>query len=91
KIGLNICPELVDHNTRYLARERAGVRRSYCVCGIFRDLAFVIFNHHRLKVQVFVAAISIRPPPSLEGGLGRELARDEVTVFKVFIWLLFQF
>ena len=29
----------------------------------------------------FAKAISIRPPPSLEGGLGRELARAEATVF----------
>ena len=32
----------------------------------------------------FAATISIWPPPSLEGGLGRELARTEVTVFAIF-------
>ena len=33
--------------------------------------------------SVFVAVISIRPPPSLEGGLGRELARDEGTIIHI--------
>ena len=41
--------------------------------------------------SIFVAAISIWPPPSLEGGLGRELARDEVTVFTLFFLDFFQF
>ena len=50
------------------------------------------FNHLRTHgSSIFVATISIWPPPSLEGGLGRELARTEVTVFTVFFWLLFQF
>ena len=32
----------------------------------------------------FAATISIWPPPSLEGGLGRELAHTEVVVFPIF-------
>ena len=49
-------------------------------------------EHFGLVASVIIAdfakAISIRPPPSLEGGLGRELARAEATVFGVIfrIW-----
>ena len=50
----HICSHDLGLAPRYLAREPAGVRRSYCVCGIFRDLAFVIFNHHRLKAQAYL-------------------------------------
>ena len=41
--------------------------------------------------SAMAATISIWPPPSLEGGLGRELARDEVTVFTVFFGFCFSF
>ena len=50
----HICSHDLGLAPRYLAREPAGVHRSYCVCGIFRDLAFVIFNHHRLKAQAYL-------------------------------------
>ena len=69
-----------------LFSEGASRRAQKLLClRYFSRFGFCNFQSSQTNgSSALAAAISIWPPPSLEGGLGRELARDEVNAFVIF-------